>query len=87
MAWLQEGCTVGIDRDRRIVCRSGKGEFRVPRALVPLLLVAALLAVFVRRGTKGEHIAAAEQLHSCALRPIALLLLLPLAYPSHSCLI
>ena len=60
----KEGCTIGIDRDRRIVCRSGAKEFRIPRALVPVVLVVFLLLLFIRSGTKEQHIAAAEQLHS-----------------------
>eukprot|EP01043_Picozoa_sp_COSAG02_P070409 COSAG02_NODE_12456_length_1542_cov_1.418572_1_plen_399_part_01 len=60
----KEGCTVGIDRDRRIVCRSGAKEFRIPRALVPMVLVVLLLLLFVKSGTEREHIAAAEHMHS-----------------------
>jgi uncharacterized membrane protein YfcA len=60
----KEGCTIGMDRDRRIVCRSGEKEFRIPRALVPALLVVLLLLLFVRSGTEGEHIASAEHVHS-----------------------
>ena len=60
----KEGCTIGIDRDRRIVCRSGAKEFRIPRALLPVVLVVFLLLLFIRSGTKEEHVAAAEQLHS-----------------------
>ena len=57
----KEGCSVGMDRDRRFVCRSGEKEFRVPRVVVPLALVVLLAIVFVRRGTAGDHIARAEQ--------------------------
>lgn len=60
----KEGCTVGIDRDRRIVCRSGAKEFRIPRVLLPVVLIVLLLLLFVRRGTEGDHIAAAEHVHS-----------------------
>lgn len=60
----KEGCTVGIDRDRRIVCRNGAKEFRIPRVLVPVVLVVVLVVLFVRTGTEGEHIAAAEHVHT-----------------------
>ena len=60
----KEGCTVGMDREKRLICRSGEKEFRVPRLLVPLLLVGLLLLLFVRSGASESHIAAAEHVHS-----------------------
>ena len=55
-----KNCAVGIDREKRIVVHCAGKSGRVPRAIVPMVLVAVLLVIFVRSGTREAHIARRE---------------------------